>query len=131
MANANELINQVHATMLTNRSPPYSILGGVFDALTDTSGVMYGITNDELHSAQQLFLDLEEIDIVPEAAVAVASLSKAIEQKTINRNDTILINITGGGIERLKEDTEFYPITPILTLDSADVPLDEIEAILK
>ncbi|MHA1131033.1 MAG: cysteate synthase [Candidatus Helarchaeota archaeon] len=131
MPDAYNKIRQVHAKMLTNRTPPYGLPGGVFDALTDTEGVMYGITNDELHRAEKLFLDFEGIDIVPEAAVATASLLKAIEQKTIDVKDIILVNITGGGIKRLKEDTELYPITPVLTVDNANVPLDEIKEILK
>ena len=131
MPNAKNQIQQVHAKMLTNRSPPYGIPGGVFDALNDTNGAMYGITNDELHKAKKLFLDLEGIDIVPEAAVAVASLQKAIEQKTINENDSILLNITGGGIKRLKEDMDVYSMRPVLTLDSADVALDEIMELLQ
>ncbi|MHA1650581.1 MAG: cysteate synthase [Candidatus Helarchaeota archaeon] len=131
MPNAEEQIKQVHATMLTNRSPPYSIPGGVFDALTDTNGQMYGITNDELHQAEKLFLDLEGIDIVPEASVAVASLIKAVEQETINKKGIILLNITGGGIERLKEDVDLPSITPALKVANADVPLDEILDLLQ
>ena len=131
MPDALNKIKQVHATMLTNRTPPYGIPGGVFDALIDTNGIMYAITNNELHQAEKLFLDLEEIDIVPEASVAVASLQKAIEQKNVAINDLILLNITGGGIQRLKEDIDLYPITPILTVDNADASLDEIKEILK
>jgi cysteate synthase len=116
--------------MLTNRAPPYSIPGGIFDALTDTRGRMYGITNEELDMAEKLFYETEGIDIVPEAAVAIASLQKAIDNKIIRVKDPILLNITGGGIERLKEDQETFAVTPVLTVDNADVPLDEIKEIL-
>jgi len=91
---------------------------------------MYGITNDELDIAAKLFKETEGVDIVPEAAVALASLQKAIENKIIGVKDPVLINITGGGIERLKEDQELYSVTPVLTVDTADVPLDEIKEIL-
>jgi cysteate synthase len=91
---------------------------------------MYGITNDELVIAAKLFKETEGVDIVPEAAVALASLQKAIENKIISGKDPVLINITGGGIERLKEDQELYSVTPVLTVDNADVPLDEIKEIL-
>ena len=131
MPNAADQIKQVHATMLTNRSPPYSIPGGVFDALTDTNGFMYGISNEELHQAEKLFLELEGIDIVPEASVAVASLFKAVEQDTINKEEIILLNITGGGVERLKEEVDLHHVTPSLTLANADVPLDEIMEMLQ
>jgi cysteate synthase len=130
MPDAYNSIQKVHAIMLTNRTPPYGIPGGVFDALTDTNGIVYGITNEELHSAEKLFLDLEGVDIVPESSVAVASLIKAIEQKNVNRKDSILLNITGGGVKRLKEDTALYSITPDLTVENPDVPLDEIMELL-
>jgi len=130
MPDAQNSIKQVKAKMLTNRAPPYDIPGGIFDALSDTNGRMYGITNDELVIAAKLFKETEGVDIVPEAAVALASLQKAIENKIISGKDPVLINITGGGIERLKEDQELYSVTPVLTVDNADVPLDEIKEIL-
>lgn len=131
MPHADEKIKQVDAAMLTNRSPPYSIPGGVFDALTDTAGQMYGITNEELRHAEKLFLDFEGIDIVPEASVAVASLIKATEQDLVNKKEIILLNITGGGTERLKEDIDLHTMTPHLTVEHADVSLDEIMELLK
>jgi len=130
MPDALNNIKEVKAKMLTNRAPPYSIPGGVFDALTDTKGRMYGITNDELDIAEKIFYETEGIDIVYEAAVALASLQKAVDAKIIDIKDPILLNITGGGIERLKEDQELYSISPILTVDNADVPLDKIKEIL-
>ncbi len=130
MPNAKEQIKQVQATMLTNRSPPYSIPGGVFDALTNTDGIMYGITNDELHRAEKLFLELEGIDIVPEASVAVASLLKAVERDIFDKNEIFLLNITGGGMGRLKEEVDIHHVNPSLIVSNADIPLDEIMELL-
>ena len=126
MPNAYDSINKVKATMLTNRKPPYSIKGGDFDALSDTNGETYAVTNEELDAASKLFYESEGIDIVPEAAVAVGSLIKAIEEKKVNLKDIILLNITGAGFERIKEDYEIYQLKPNYIAQHKDVSLEEL-----
>lgn len=107
-----ELIKEITTRVLSNRYPAYSVKGGVFDALTDTGGRMYGITNDEVLEAMEVFEDLEGIDIVPAAAVAVAALGRAAKEGVIGRDETILLNITGGGEKRLKMDREARAVKP-------------------
>ncbi len=130
MPEPKKLIEQMKANILSNRKPPYSITGGVYDALTSTSGEMYGVTNEELDSAGKLFEDLEGIDILPAAKVAVAALLQAVEQNKVETDDIILINITGGGRERLLEEQECYKIEPDIVVDDAEVELEEIENII-
>lgn len=92
------------AKVLSNRRPPYAIAGGLFDALTDTDGIMTSHTNEELMAAAALFEATEGIDIHPAAAIAVASL---ISQSTaIEKNSIVMINITGGGEKRLKREAK-------------------------
>lgn len=110
--NPREKIHSISATMLSNRTPPYSIPGGLFDALVETQGEMYSASNNEVNTAVKLFMETEEIDIVPEAGVALASLIQAIETHKIHNEDTILLNITGGGFTRLQEDYSIHPISP-------------------
>ncbi|MFA6331824.1 MAG: cysteate synthase, partial [Methanoregula sp.] len=45
MPDAAGAIAQVMSDVLTNRNPPYSIRGGLFDALVATDGLMYGVSN--------------------------------------------------------------------------------------
>ncbi|MCK5561448.1 MAG: cysteate synthase, partial [Thermoplasmata archaeon] len=130
MPDAKKLIEQMEADILSNRKPPYSIKGGVYDALTSSSGEMYGVTNEELNSAGKLFEDLEGIDILPAAKVAVAALLQAVEQNKVEADDIILINITGGGKERLLEDQESYKIEPDIVVDNPDVALDDIKEVI-
>ena len=107
-----ESISKVYAQVLTNRHPPYSLVGGVYDALEYTDGNMYSISNNEAISAKKKFEYLEGIDIVPAACVCVASLLKAVEKSSIGKRDKILLNITGGGMERLKEDYDMFSLNP-------------------
>ena len=106
--------------VLFNRKPPYSVVGGVRDALQATGGRMYGIDNAAAAHAQQLFEELEGIDINPAAAVAVAALMQAVEKKFIDRNDSIVLNITGGGMERLHRDYNLYHLIPDMRVSAHD-----------
>jgi cysteate synthase len=126
MPEAKQLIAQMDAKILSNRRPPYSITGGVHDALAATSGQMYAVTNNELHSAGKLFQNSEGIDILPAAMVAVGALVQAVEAGNVGQDDIIMLNITGGGLERLKEDQEIYKVRPDLVVEGPDVALDEV-----
>ena len=119
-------IDEMYADVLSNRVPPYSVTGGLFDALTDTNGLMYGITNEEAKEAKSLFESLEGIDILPPSAVAVASLIKAVRAGNVAKDDVILLNIAGGGTERLKEDYSLTKIHPIANAKNPDVPLEDL-----
>jgi cysteate synthase len=91
----------MRAQVLGNRNPPYSVTGGLYDALRDTDGCMYRVTNEEARSAGMLFEECEGSDIDPAAEVAVASLLEAARGGRIRPRDTVLLNITGGGRRRL------------------------------
>jgi cysteate synthase len=107
---AKQMIDQTIAHVLTNRYPAYSLTGGVYDILTETNGEMYSVTNEEIIKAQGLFERLEGISIVPEAGVTIASLQQAIHKETVHPQDTILVNITGGGRKEIRR--ERIPIEP-------------------
>lgn len=103
---------EICAKVLSNRKPPYSLKGGLFDALTETGGDMFAITNEEAAEAAALFQATEGIDIEPAAAVAVASLKQAIEQNKVQKDAIIMLNITGGGIQRFKTENKLFYKTP-------------------
>ncbi len=90
--------------VLFNRRPPYAMPGGVKDALGATGGQVYGIKNEEAHQARKLFESCEEIDILGAPGIAIASLIRAIESGEVRPEDAVLLNITGGGVSRLKEE---------------------------
>jgi cysteate synthase len=112
MENVEESIKKIYAFVLSNRTPPYSISGGMYDALKDTDGITYSVTNQDAKDAGRLFESREGIDILPAAQVAVASLCQAVDKGTIEKDDYILLNVTGGGLKQLQEDYELYSIKP-------------------
>ena len=112
MPDAQTAISRVYSDVLTNREPPYAIPGGVFDAMSATDGRMYAVSNDEACAAGTLFTGLEGIDLDPAAAVCTASLIRACESGNIDTNRTMLLNITGGGYERVREDHTLVPVQP-------------------
>lgn len=126
MPNPKKLIHEMYADILSNREPPYSVVGGVYDALCSTDGEMYGISNSEAKSAQRLFEGAEGIDIFPPAAVAVASLIEAVDSGKVDADEHILLNITGGGMKRLEEDHILYRMEPTAYAENANVSLSEI-----
>lgn len=130
MPDAAASIADVYAKVLTNRNPPFSICGGVYDALAATGGRMAAITNAEAKSAEKIFVDLEGIDPDPAASVCVASLIKAVETGSVDRNATILLNITGGGYERVRENYALQKITPYLAVRSGTT-VDEVRDDIK
>ena len=126
MKDAKKQVEETYATVLTNRAPPYGVTGGLYDALVDTDGIMYAITKEEALEAKALFESLEGIDILPPSAVAAASLLKAVEAGNVGRDETILLNIAGGGYKRLKEDFTLFQIQPVATAKNPDVPLEDL-----
>jgi cysteate synthase len=118
---AREQIRELHAPVLSNRFPPYSIRGGVFDALMDTDGRMYSVTNREALEAGKLFLELEGCDLDPAAEVAVAGLLNAVNGGTIPRDDTVVLNITGGGTNNVEQTGKKRYLKADIIFDSEEL----------
>ena len=122
--------NSVIAKVLTNRKPPYSIAGGLYDAMKDTDGDFFAVTNEEADAAGKLFEELEGIDINPAAAVATASLIQAVENNQVEKDAVIMLNITGGGEKRFKENKEIFYLKPNKVFD-VDANKEEIKEFLR
>lgn len=110
----------IEAKVLSNRRPPYSIAGGLFDALKDTDGDIEAVTNDELRRACDLFFATEGVDIHPASGVALAGMIKSIDRKGIDRDSLIMLNITGGGENLFKRDRALYYLKPDLIIDNRE-----------
>ena len=127
---AREQASIIKAKVLSNRKPPYSLAGGVFDALKDATGDIYMISNDELDYWKEKFLSLEGVDIYSAAAVAVASLDKAVKDGAVRKDELIMLNITGGGEKLAKSHKDVVYAEPDLVLDpalSADEIISKVE----
>ncbi len=88
------------------------------------------MSNNEARRAARLFEELEGIDIVPAAGVAAASLMQAVVNGSINDSDVVLLNVTGGGLQKLKEDKDCYQIRPDIRITTPDMDLAELREVL-
>ena len=114
------------AKVLSNRKPPYGIAGGLFDALTDTGGDFFKVVNDDLVKWMLMYRNLEGYDIFPAAATAVASLEQAVRNGQVQKEDVVMVNVTGGG--SLAAQSKGYVVKdPDLILDP-DLPAEQIIA---
>ncbi len=107
-----ELIARITTRVLSTRYPAYAVTGGVYDALTATRGRMYGVENSDVYAAMELFHKTEGIDIVPASGVAVAALRQAVAAGAIRKHETVLLNITGGGEARLRQEKKTFAVEP-------------------
>ncbi|HEY9640004.1 MAG TPA: cysteate synthase [Coleofasciculaceae cyanobacterium] len=123
---AKEQIGQVTAQVLTNRNPAYSLSGGLYEALTDTQGEMYSVTNPELERARILFEELEGIDIGLAAGVATASLLQAVAAGKVGKRDYVLLNITSGGFQRMQRDSPLHQLQPDLVFSPREINPDRV-----
>ena len=100
------------APVLSNRKPPYSLAGGLYDALKDTQGDIFAVSNDEAQEAKRLFQETEGRDVYSAASVALASLVQAINTNKVQKDDVIMLNITGGGEKEFKEAHQLHYLEP-------------------
>lgn len=114
---AREKVSVILAKVLSNRRPPYSIVGGLYDALVDAEGEMLTANNEKALEAAALFEKTEGNDIHPAAAVATASLIDAVKNNLVEKDAVIMLNITGGGEELFKREKELHYLKPDLIFD--------------
>lgn len=85
------------AKVLSNRKPPYSLAGGLYDVLKESHGDMYLATNEDIMYWLLQFRNLEGFDLLPAACTAVTALAKAVENGDVKKDEYIMLNCTGGG----------------------------------
>ncbi len=129
-AEARECSAEIFAKVLSNRVPPYSVIGGMFDALTDTDGEVLSVSNEDAHMAGEVFLAEEGIDLSPAASVAVASLEQSIQAGTIDPKAVIMVNITGGGYRRLEATGNLRRTKPSAIIHPDKNDKESVEAVL-
>ena len=117
----------IDAKVLSNRKPPYSIFGGLYDALKATNGEILVATNPQARKAAKLFKELEGIDIHPAAAINTAALIKAVADGKIEKDATVMLNITGAGEERFKQEHDICYLEPSIIFP-LNVDADEVVA---
>ena len=111
---------------LSNRKPPYSLAGGLFDVLEKSGGDMFKVSNDEIVSWVVKYFSLEGYDLFPASACAVSSLKQALDAGIVKHDETVMLNVTGGGMLGATRKG-FILKEPDLIL-SPDLPAEEIIA---
>ncbi len=123
--NARRDVEIIDAKVLSNRKPPYGIIGGLYDALKATNGEMMVATNAQSRKAKNLFQRTEGIDIYSASAVATATLIKAVAEGKVEKDAVVMLNITGGGEELRQRGKKLWYLKPLhtfsLTPDVEDV----------
>ena len=122
--------HEIEAKVLSNRKPPYSLPGGLFDALSESAGEMYTATNQDMFQAAAMFERCEGVDIHPAAAIALAGMQQALAKGAIKKNQVVMLNITGGGERLFKEGRNLHQLTPRHIL-APDTPAEAIEKRLR
>ncbi len=112
--------------VLSNRKPPYSLAGGLFDVLEKSNGDMFKVSNDEIVYWIVRYFSAEGYDIFPASACAVASLKQALDAGIVKKDETVMLNITGGGMLNATKKG-FVLKEPDLVLDP-DMPYEDIVA---
>ncbi len=124
----------IDAKVLSNRKPPYGIAGGLYDALKATNGEILVATNAQARKAKELFQELEGIEIYSAAGVATATLIKAVADGKIEKDACVMLNITGGGENRMRQEHKIWNLEPShvfsLTPDVEDV-IQKVEALFE
>ena len=124
----------IDAKVLSNRKPPYSLAGGLYDALKATNGDILMADNLQAAKAAELFLQTEGIDIHPAPAIALATLIAEVEKGNIDKSATIMLNITGGGEKRATEGKELWYLKPSFVFDldpNQEDVVAKVEALFK
>ena len=85
--------------------------------MKDAGGDVLLATNAQAAEAAKLFLELEGNDIHPASAVATATLIEAVKQGTVKKDDVIMLNITGGGEEKFKNENDLFYLKPEIICD--------------
>ena len=102
----------IDAKVLSNRKPPYSVRGGLYDALKATDGDILVATNEEARAARHLFEELEGVDIYSAAGVALATLIQAVRDGKVDPEKIVMLNVTGGGERHFQRNKELWYLKP-------------------
>lgn len=115
---------RILATVLSNRKPPYSLAGGLYDVLKASNGDFFLASNNDIIYWMMQFRNREGYDLLPAACVAVAALAQAVKEGAVKKDEYIMLNCTGGGVLGAKS-RGFVLKEPDLVL-SPDLPAEEI-----
>lgn len=96
------------------------------NAIYETKGLAVQVSDQEILNAEKELANKESIFVEPSAALPVAALKNLVKNKTIKKNDTVVIVATGNG---LKDPVTMLRILP--SPPSIEPKLEEVDKYLK
>jgi cysteate synthase len=114
---ARKHVEEIDAKVLSNRRPPYSLAGGLYDAMKDAGGDVLLADNVSAREAAKLYKELEGNDIHPAAAIATATLIKEVKENRLDNDALIMLNITGGGEDKFQKEHELHYLKPSIIFE--------------
>jgi len=111
---------EVYSDYLLNKGPAYGQTGALYDILKASNGQTYVVDRADAVKARTLFEGIEGIDIMTPGAVAIASLQQAVVAGEVQSSDCVVLNISGGGVARLRQDHATRTVTPWLRVSKAE-----------
>ena len=120
---------EVYSDYLMNKGPAYGQVGGVHDILKASNGQTYIVEREDAVAAKGLIESVEGIDIMTPGAVAAVSLMQALEQGEVKADDCILLNISGGGTQRLKSEQDIRVVEPWMRVKKSSAVASILEKI--
>lgn len=111
---------EVYSDYLMNKGPAYGQVGGVHDILKASNGQTYVVEQPMAETAKELFETIEGIDIMTPGAVALASLQQALTMGEVDAHSCTVLNISGGGTQRLKQEHPTNVVEPWLRVKKAN-----------
>lgn len=112
------------AKVLSNRKPPYSLAGGLYDVLKESGGDVYLADNNDIMYWMIQYRNLEGYELLPASCVAVAALSKAVADGKVGKDDYVMLNCTGGGTLAAKSKGYVFKESDLEL--SPDLPASEV-----
>ena len=110
----------MYSDYLLNKGPAYGLTGALYDILKASDGQTHVVTRDDAVTCKRLFEETEGIDIMTPGAVAMASVQQALAKGDIQPSDCVVLNISGGGVERLRNEHATRVVEPWLRVTVAE-----------
>lgn len=114
----------IAATVLSTRTPPYAVAGGLQAILTESSGNVAAVSNDEVWDASRAFAESFGIDVEPAGAVALAGLRRFLKHRSVDADAAILLHVTGG--RRRRAEPRRFGVPRSTTVHRTDALDDEL-----
>lgn len=115
---------------------PKSVASGLLDplpwdgdaalkALKESGGIALSVSDKEILDAQRMLSSLEGIFAEPSGATALAGLIRMVNERLIDKDESVVVEVTGSGFKDLDIIIKKFGKAPLITAS-----LDELERLI-